>query len=39
MEDRVEVLLDGFGLGTDISTGHVVQRHLGQFGDTVQGQL
>ena len=36
VQDRVEVLLDGLGLGADVSAGHVVQRHLGEFGDTIE---
>lgn len=31
VKDRVEVLLDGFGLGADVAAGHVVERHLGEF--------
>jgi hypothetical protein len=36
VQDRVEVLLNGLRLGADVSAGHVVQRHLGEFGDTVE---
>jgi hypothetical protein len=31
VEDRVEVLLDTFGLRAYVATGNVVQWHLGEF--------
>ena len=35
VKDRVEVLLDNFGLGADVAASHVVKRHLGKFSHAV----